>query len=144
MAGGAVEMMDGLHLGAHGAGREMTFCLEVFQIDKSNFAAFGLYPLVEIASGALFALAFCPFSAVLFFGMLIPLAINAGDGLFIPAVFAFATGLPVIIFSFILVYSVKRLSSIMNKVQAFERWMRRIVGVVFVVAGGYYLYLAFL
>ena len=40
--------------------------------------------------GVIFALAFCPFSAVLFFGMLIPLALKVGDGLIIPAVFAFS------------------------------------------------------
>lgn len=89
--------------------------------------------------GVVFALAFCPFSAVLFFGMLIPLALSAGDGLLIPAVFSFATGLPVIVFSFILVYSVSKLGRIMNKVQAFEKYMRKIVGAVFVLAGLYYL-----
>lgn len=91
--------------------------------------------------GVIFALAFCPFSAVLFFGMLIPIAIKAGDGLLIPSVFAFATGLPVIIFSFILVKSVSKLATIMNKVQIFELWTRRIVATVFVLAGIYYTYM---
>ena len=94
--------------------------------------------------GVIFALAFCPFSAVLFFGMLIPIAISAGDGLVIPATFAFATGLPVIVFSFILVYSVSKLGAIMNRVQTFERWMRKIVGVVFIGAGIYYVTLVFI
>ncbi len=89
--------------------------------------------------GVVFALAFCPFSAVLFFGILIPLALKAGDSLIIPAVFAFATGLPVIIFSFILVYSVSKLSTILNKVQTFEKWMRKIVGIIFVIVGMYYI-----
>jgi len=93
--------------------------------------------------GVIFALAFCPFSAVLFFGMLIPLALKAGDGLIIPAVFAFATGLPVIIFSIILVKSVSKLGSIMNKVQIFELWMRRIVAVIFILAGAYYTFIVF-
>ena len=88
--------------------------------------------------GVIFALAFCPFSAVLFFGMLIPLAIKVGDGLIIPAVFAFATGLPVIIFSIILVKSVSKLGTIMNKVQIFELWMRRIVAIIFILVGVYY------
>ena len=88
--------------------------------------------------GVIFALAFCPFSAVLFFGMLIPLAIKVGDGLIIPSVFAFATGLPVIIFSYILVYSVSKLGTIMNKIGTFEKWMRKIVAVVFILAGIYY------
>ena len=93
--------------------------------------------------GVIFALAFCPFSAVLFFGMLIPLALKAGDGLIIPAVFAFATGLPVIIFSIILVKSVSKLGSIMNKVQIFELWMRRIVAVIFILTGAYYTFIVF-
>jgi cytochrome c biogenesis protein CcdA len=88
--------------------------------------------------GVVFALAFCPFSAVLFFGMLIPLAVKAGDGFIIPSVFAFATGLPVIVFSFILVKSVNKLGAVMNKVQAFELWMRRIIAVGFILVGIYY------
>ena len=88
--------------------------------------------------GVLFALAFCPFSAVLFFGMLIPLALKFSDGILIPSVFAFATGLPVIIFSFVLVFSVSKLSSIMNKVQTFEKYMRYLVALIFVIIGIYY------
>ncbi len=88
--------------------------------------------------GIIFALAFCPFSAVLFFGMLIPLAIKAGDGIFIPSVFAFATGLPVIISSFVLVYSVSRLGKMMDKVKTFERWTRKIVASILIVIGIYY------
>ncbi|MGM5480891.1 MAG: aromatic aminobenezylarsenical efflux permease ArsG family transporter [Nanobdellota archaeon] len=89
--------------------------------------------------GVIFALAFCPFSAVLFFGMLIPLALQAGDGIIIPSVFAFATGLPVIIFSFILVYSVSKLGKIMNKIGTFEKWMRKIVAGIFIIVGLYYI-----
>jgi len=88
--------------------------------------------------GVIFALAFCPFSAVLFFGMLIPLAIKAGDGFVIPAVFAFATGLPVIIFSFILVKSVNKLGTVMNKVQTVELWLRKIIAIIFILTGAYY------
>jgi cytochrome c biogenesis protein CcdA len=105
---------------------------------QEKFAAKGY--LGSFLLGAVFALAFCPFSGVLFFGMLIPLALKAGDGLIIPSIFAFATGLPVIIFSFVLVYSVSKLSSILNKVQLFEKWMRRIVGVVFILMGVYYIF----
>ena len=71
--------------------------------------------------------------------MLIPLAIQAGDGFIIPSVFAFATGLPVIIFSFILVKSVNRLGMIMNKIQVFEKWTRKIIAVTFILIGIYYI-----
>ncbi len=88
--------------------------------------------------GVVFALAFCPFSAVLFFGMLIPLALKAGDGVIIPSVFAFATGLPVIIFSFILVYGVSRIGTIVGRMQVFEKWTRRVVSLIFLSVGMYY------
>lgn len=88
--------------------------------------------------GVIFALAFCPLSGVLFFGMLIPLAIKAGDGILIPSVFAIATGLPVIILSLILVHSVSKLGKIMNKIRTFEEWMRKMAAVTFIIVGVYY------
>ena len=88
--------------------------------------------------GVIFALAFCPFSAVLFFGMLIPLALKFSDGILIPSVFALATGLPVIILSFVLTFSVSKLGKVMNKLQTFEKYMRYIIALVFVIVGIYY------
>jgi cytochrome c-type biogenesis protein len=88
--------------------------------------------------GVVFALAFCPFSAVLYFGMLIPIALKAGDGILIPSIFALATGLPVIILSLILTLSVSKLGSVMKSIQAFERWMRKAVAVIFILVGIYY------
>ncbi len=88
--------------------------------------------------GVLFALAFCPFSAVLFFGMLIPLALRFSDGILIPSVFAIATGLPVIILAFILTFSISRLGKIMGKIQTFEKYMRYLIALVFVIVGIYY------
>jgi len=123
---------------------KLHFLKENKQITKlkeklANKGFFGAFLL-----GVIFALAFCPFSAVLFFGMLIPLALKAGDGLFIPSVFAFATGLPVILLSLILVYSVSKLSYIMNKVQTIEKWTRKIAAGIFILVGIYYSLLAIL
>jgi cytochrome c-type biogenesis protein len=105
---------------------------------KEKLAAKGYFG--SFCLGMIFALAFCPFSAVLFFGMLIPLALNARDGLIIPAVFAFATGLPVIIFSFILTHSISKLGKIMNRISTFENWTRKGVAIVFIIAGTYYIW----
>jgi cytochrome c biogenesis protein CcdA len=93
--------------------------------------------------GIIFALAFCPISGVLFFGMLIPLSLNFSDGMIIPSVFAFATGLPVIALSFVLTYSFSKLGKIMNKIQIFEKWMRYVVAIIFIIVGSYYIYLIF-
>ncbi len=91
--------------------------------------------------GMLFAIAFCPISAVFYFGMLIPLAIQNSDPIIIPSVFAIATGLPVIIFSLILVFSFSKIGNVMKKVQTFEKWMRTIVALIFISVGIYYIFI---
>jgi cytochrome c-type biogenesis protein len=88
--------------------------------------------------GVVFALALCPFSAVLFFGMLIPIALKTGDAIFVPAVFAIATALPVIIISLILVQGVNRVSGMMSTVQKMEKWIKWAVAAVFIGVGIYY------
>jgi cytochrome c biogenesis protein CcdA len=104
--------------------------------DKGYLGAFLL--------GVIFALSFCPFSAVLFFAMLIPLAIGAGDPVIIPAVFALATGLPVIVISYLLVRGVGKCSGIVQKVGAAEVWIRRVVAAVFLIVGIYYIVIIYL
>jgi cytochrome c-type biogenesis protein len=93
--------------------------------------------------GVIFALAFCPFSAVLFFGMLIPLALRTGDAIVVPAVFALATGLPVIIFSFLIVHGMKRVTGMMTAAQKMETWVKRVVAAVFLVVGIYYIVIVY-
>jgi len=104
---------------------------------KENLANKGF--IGSFLLGAVFALAFCPFSAVLFFGMFIPIALHAGDWLVLPAIFGFATGLPVLIFSFILVYSATKLGTVIGKIQTFDKWFRKIAAITFILAGLYYL-----
>ena len=89
--------------------------------------------------GVIFAMSFCPFSAVLYFGMLIPLALKTHDGLVVPSIFALATGLPVIISSILLVKGVSKLSSMVNKAQSIEKTVRRLMATLFVAVGIYYI-----
>jgi len=89
--------------------------------------------------GVIFALALCPFSAVLFFGMLIPIALKTGDALLVPAVFAIATALPVIIISLVLVGGVKRVSGMMDAMQKMEKWIKWTVAALFIIVGIYYI-----
>ena len=88
--------------------------------------------------GIVFALAFCPYSGVLYFGMLIPMTISSASGLYLPVVFAFATGIPVIIFAWLLAYTVSGVGSLYNRVKIFEVWFRRLISVVFIGVGIYY------
>ncbi|SNR55551.1 aromatic aminobenezylarsenical efflux permease ArsG family transporter [Lutibacter flavus] len=88
--------------------------------------------------GVLFALAFCPYSGALYFGMLIPMTISSIDGLYLPIIFAFGTGLPVILFTYLLAFAAGNISAFYNKISKVEKWMRTIAGVVFLLTGIYY------
>src|SRR5574344_1507838 len=87
--------------------------------------------------GVLFSLAFCPTSGVFYFGMLIPMSAAETGGYLLPVVFAIATGLPVIIVAWILAYSVAGLGKFYNRMQIFQKWMNKIIAVLFILVGVY-------
>ena len=89
--------------------------------------------------GIVFALAFCPYSGVLYFGMLVPLTISSASGLYLPVIFAIATGIPVIIIALVLAYTVSGIGSVYNKIKIFEVWFRRVIAIVFIIVGLYYI-----
>ena len=89
--------------------------------------------------GLLFALAFCPYSGVLYFGMLVPLTVSSASGLYLPVIFAVATGIPVIIIAWVLAYTVSGIGTVYNKIKTFELWFRRIIAVLFIAVGIYYI-----
>jgi len=89
--------------------------------------------------GGLFALAFCPFSAVLYFGMLIPLAMANSDAIFIPISFSLATGLPVLLAAVALAQGAETIGKHLGKVQMVEQGVRKFAGMMFVLVGIYYL-----
>lgn len=91
--------------------------------------------------GLVFALAFCPYSGALFFGMLIPMTIVSADGLFLPIVFAFGTGLPVILFSYLLAFAAGNIGMFYNRISKIEKIMRTVAGVVFIITGFYYIFI---
>ena len=91
--------------------------------------------------GAVFALAFCPYSAVLFFGVLIPLALKSTGGIGLPAVYAIGTGLPVLVIGTIISAGVAGVSSWLNAISRAERIIRMVVSIVFIGVGIYYVVL---
>ncbi|NSW45121.1 MAG: sulfite exporter TauE/SafE family protein [Bacteroidales bacterium] len=94
--------------------------------------------------GMIFALAFCPYSGALYFGMLIPLTISSSSGLVLPVIFAIATGLPVVIVAYLLAFSISSLGNFYKNVKIFEKWFRIIVAIVFIFVGIYYVYMFYL
>ncbi len=94
--------------------------------------------------GIVFALAFCPYSGVLYFGILIPMTISSSSGLFLPLFFAIATGIPVIIFAWLLAFSLNTIGNTYNKLKIFEFWFRRIIAILFIAVGIYYIFTVYI
>jgi len=88
--------------------------------------------------GMLFALSFCPVSAALFFGSLIPLAVSHHSSLAIPAIYGIATGLPVLVFAVLIATGARRVGTAFNRLTAIELWARRITGAAFILVGVLY------
>jgi len=90
--------------------------------------------------GMVFALAFCPYSGVLYFLMLIPLTIESSN-LLLPPVFAIATGLPVIIVAWLIAFTLSGVGKFYNRIKTFEIWFRRIVALIFIITGLYFIWI---
>jgi cytochrome c biogenesis protein CcdA len=102
----------------------------------ADWGMIGGFPL-----GVLFALAFCPYSAVIFFGVLIPLALKSTGGVTLPAIFAIGTGLPVLVFGTLLSAGVTRVSIWLNAVTRAAKVIRTMVSIIFIGVGIYYVVL---
>ncbi|MCB2205129.1 sulfite exporter TauE/SafE family protein [bacterium] len=126
-------MLDLLHLSFGGGGSWTNRIGERFT--QGSFGALFL--------GMLFALAFCPYSGVLYFVMLMPMTVASVDGLYLPVVFAVATGLPVIVAAWLLAFTVSGIGSFYQRLKIFEKWFRRAVGVLFVLTGVYLIWQVF-
>lgn len=121
--------------------------------DKLNLPQFGFNGNAEglarrggwgaFLIGVLFALAFCPTSGVFFFGMLIPMASTTAEGHLLPAVFAIATAIPVLIVAWILAFSATRIGTFYGKIKIIQKILYRIVGILFILIGIYYGYILY-
>ncbi len=93
--------------------------------------------------GALFALAFCPYSGALFFAMLIPMTLSTSAGLALPVLFSIGTGIPVILFAFVIAFSMQKLGMYFKAITKVEKVMRIVAGLVFILTGLYYINIYF-
>jgi cytochrome c biogenesis protein CcdA len=89
--------------------------------------------------GVVFALAFCPVSAALFFGSLIPLALQSKFGVMLPFIYGIGTGLPVLVFAIAIAAGVVSLSHWFHRLTKLEYYMRKATGIIFILVGIYYL-----
>jgi len=87
--------------------------------------------------GIIFAMSFCPVSAALFFGSLIPLSLKYDSGFVLPAVYGLGTGLPVFLFAVMIAFGARSIGKAFNKLTRLEWWVRRATGIIFVLIGFY-------
>lgn len=85
--------------------------------------------------GACFALAFCPTSAALYFGSLMPLAIDHGSSLLLPSIFGIASALPVVATAVLIAAGMRKVGALFGRITALEKWLRLVTGIVFLVIG---------
>lgn len=88
--------------------------------------------------GVLFALSFCPVSAGLFFGALIPLAVSSNSALVLPALYGVGTAIPVVIFAGFIAFGGKWLGKTFNALNRIEYFVRTATGLIFILVGLYY------
>lgn len=106
--------------------------LNTLQKRFENRGAIGAFAL-----GILLALTFCPSSAALYFGSLIPLAIQHHSEVLFPAVYGIATGLPVMAIAFVIAFSAQRISRFYAALAHLELWAQRVTGILFLLLGLY-------
>ncbi len=87
--------------------------------------------------GVGFALSFCPISAALFFGSLLPLALQHNSKIFLPSLYGIGTALPVVVFAVIIAWSANSLGKVFDSMMRVERWARVGTGFVFICVGIY-------
>jgi cytochrome c-type biogenesis protein len=97
--------------------------------------------LGPFALGFVFALAFCPVSAALFFGSLIPLSLQNRFGTLLPFIYGLGTGVPVLIFALGIALGARWVSRWIQRVGRVEYWARKATAVIFIAAGAYYLWM---
>ena len=91
--------------------------------------------------GVLFSLSFCPVSAALFFGGLLPLAVKYDSFLILPSIFGIGTALPVILFAVLIAFGTQYIGKLFNKIIRIEKWVRMTAGFIFIIAGIYYTFI---
>ena len=95
--------------------------------------------LGSLLLGVLFAMAFCPYSGAMYFGVLIPMSIKSSIGFALPFFYAIGAGSLVLFFTFLIAFSMQKVGIYFNAIQRIEKVMRVIAGLLFVLTGLYYI-----
>ncbi|RRD02205.1 aromatic aminobenezylarsenical efflux permease ArsG family transporter [Prevotella sp. OH937_COT-195] len=96
---------------------------------------FGGKHVTPIVLGIVFAMAFCPESGIVYFGMIMPMSVELSSGYLLPVSFAIGTGLPVVLMSCFFAYSFGRFSRLDSGMRFVKAWFTRLIAVLFILAG---------
>lgn len=88
--------------------------------------------------GVVFALSFCPVSAALFFGSLIPLSVQVNSSVALPLIYGIGTALPVLVFAVLIALSAQSVGKAFNVLTKIEWWARMATGSIFLLVGIYF------
>lgn len=92
-------------------------------------------PLGSLMLGIVLALAFCPESAVMYFGVMIPMAVTSSMGIVMPLLFAIGAALPVLAVAI----AMKKAESVAYRIIAVfdnvQKWINIVVGLFFLLLG---------
>lgn len=124
----AIVLLDMLQFGTKGSNLGQ-WCQQ--RADKFGLAG-------ALFLGVVFALSFCPVSAALFFGSLIPLSVKQSSAIVLPVIYGVGTALPVFVFGLLIAIGAGSLAKAFQKVTQFEIWARRVTGVIFLLIGVYF------
>ena len=124
----AMFLLDLIQLNVSGAGMNEGL--------RKRVDALGIWGALPL--GVVFALTFCPVSAALFFGSLIPLAVQARSSLVLPGLYGVGTAVPALVFAVLIAVGAKSVGRAFNALTKAEIWARRVTGIVFLAVGIYY------
>ena len=103
------------------------------QASAEKWASRGL--LGEFTLGFLFALSFCPVSAALFFGSLIPLSLGSGAIVGSVALYGVGTAAPVAGFALLMIFSTRAASNLAGGITKLQPWILKATGILLLIAG---------
>ena len=89
--------------------------------------------------GALFAMAFCPYSGAMYFGILIPMSIKSSIGFVLPFFYAMGAGILLLFFTFLIAFSMQKVGKYFKAISKIEKAMRLVSGLLFLLTGTYYI-----
>ena len=92
-------------------------------------------PLGALALGLMLAMAFCPETAIMYFGMLLPMSVANTLGWIAPVAFALGAALPVITMAYLFSKAAEKAHGFEATFKHFQQWANGVFGLAFIVAG---------